>query len=101
MVRAGVSSRMRILTFLILPHLLLAVSIQAAQTGERTTPSASWERLVIGRGTYYVMPDDVARSLGCEREGVPDDRNAASLYLRGIREWHPTADVPPDDFDKA
>jgi hypothetical protein len=80
---------------------LCAVCASAAQPTDKADPRPAWPRVTIGRANYYCMPEDVARSLGCDRKSISDDRNAAALYLRAIREWTPPRDLPPDSYDLA
>jgi len=45
---------------------------------------AEWQQITVGGETRYVMPNEVARGLGIPRQDVPDEENAAWVYIQAF-----------------
>jgi len=58
-----------------------------------------WKGLTIGDEVGYVMPDELARSLGLPREDIADEENAATCYIEAINAL-PALDWEDDELSE-
>ena len=67
-----------------LAALLAALAVGAEADVDDVDDAEEWKPVTIDGRTYYERPDEVARRLGMPRQDIPDDENAAYVYIRAL-----------------
>ncbi len=73
----------------------------AAQDGAEET---QWKKITVRGRVGYVMPNEVARSLGLPREDIPEEDNAATYYMKAanaLPERNRQDEVLSEQYDAA
>ncbi len=79
------------------PLLIAFVLSVTAFAADEAPLDAPWTPITVGDTEAFIMPDEVVRELGIPRRNIPEDENAATIYLR-IFGLLAAAGYPPKAF---
>jgi len=79
----------------------LLMSVCARATLGEPTEDAAWQPIQVGDMSGFIVPDDVAKSLGLSIQDIPTEMNAATYYLQAINALPVMADASRESYDLA